>query len=202
MAVSISKRPTKPKRASGKGETRYRAQVRVPGHRHVSKTFSRKKAALDWGRKEEDRLRSIPPGNARQRTVQEAIDRYRDERLPKLRSKKGQERHLTWWERRIGDLKLGEVTPTHIADTIRLLEGPIDPENPNSRQRSPGTINRYHSTIGAVFKQAQKKWHWMPSNPAHQVLRHEEAKGRVRWLNDEEREALLKTCKASKWTGL
>ena len=192
MAVSITKRKT------SSNTTRYRAQVRVPGHHHVSKTFSRKKAARDWGRKEEDRLRSLAPGSAANRTVSEAIARYKNERLPHLKSKRVRAGHLDWWEDRIGGLKLFEVLPTHIADCIRLLEDHADDENP----RAPATINRYHSSIGAVFDQAHKKWHWMQSNPSRDVLRHEEARGRVRWLDDEEREVLLKSCRESNWDGL
>ena len=118
MAVSITKRKT------GSGAVRYRAQVRVPGHDHISKTFGRKKAAVERN------------------------------------------------------------------------------HEPDERSRSPATINRYHSSIGGVFVQAHKKWHWMSSNPAREVLRNEESKGRVRWLSDDERDALLDSCKASKWEGL
>lgn len=193
MAVSITKRRTADK------TLRYRAQVRVPGHKHVSKTFSRKKAADDWGRKEEDRLRALPPGSALNRTVSEAIARYRKERLPKLKSRRVQEGHIDWWEDQIGHLTLGQVSPAHIADAIQLLE---IPDKPDGKPRTPATINRYHSTIGAVFQSASKRWHWMPSNPARDVLRHQEAKGRARWLDDDERKALLESCKESRWDGL
>ena len=196
MAVSISKRKT------GSGETRYRAQVRVSGHRHVSKTFSRKKAARDWGREEEDRLNGLPPGAAKGRTVSEAMVRYRREKLPKLKSREVREQHLNWWQGQIGELKLWEIQPFHISDALARLPEPTDPEDIETATRSPSTINRYHSTLSAVFKLACKDWHWMPSNPARQVLRKEEPDGIVRWLSDEERLALLKSCKASKWPGL
>ena len=192
MAVSITKRQTKHK------VLRYRAQVRVPGHAHASKTFSRKRPALDWGRKEEDRLRALAPGSALRQTVKEAIDRYKKERVDSLKCGKARTSQLTWWEGHIGHLKLYEVLPTHIADCLRLLEE----TEPDGRLRSAATINRYHSSIGAVFNHAHKKWHWMPSNPSRDVLRHKESRGRVRWLNDDEREALLESCQESGWNGL
>lgn len=42
----------------------------------------------------------------------------------------------------------------------------------------------------------------MPSNPSRDVQRGEETKGRVRWLDDDERVALLEACKQSGWNGL
>ena len=192
MAVSITRRKTK------SGEKRYRAQVRVPGHRHVSRTFTLSKSAKAWGRKEEDRLRSLAPGSAINRNVTEAIDRYSKESLPELKSGVARKRHLEWWNRHIGHLQLFEVMPTHIADCIRLLYD----HRPEERPRGPATINRYHSAIGAVFNQAHKKWHWMQSNPARDVLRNEEARGRSRWLTNHEREALLESCEKSTWEGL
>jgi hypothetical protein len=77
----------------------------------VSKTFSRKKAAQDWGRKEEDRLRSLLPGSAIDRTVSEAIKRYAKDRLLQLRSSVVRKGHLDWWDDHIGHLK-------HIASEI------------------------------------------------------------------------------------
>lgn len=192
MAVSITKRQTKDK------AIRYRAQVRVPGHAHSSKTFSRKRAATDWGRKEEDRLRAMTPGSAQNRLVSEAIDRYKEERVSSLKCGKARSSQLDWWNGHLGCLKLFEVLPTHVADCLRLLEK----TEPDERPRSAATINRYHSSIGAVFNQAHKKWHWMPSNPSRDVLRGEESRGRVRWLNDDERGALLKSCQKSGWNGL
>jgi len=115
MAASITRQKTK------SGEKRYRAQVRVPGHRHVSRTFTLSKSAKAWGRKEEDRLRSLAPGSALDRTVSEAIERYISDSLPLLKSSVARKRHLQWWDSRIGRFKLFEVTPTHLADCIRLL---------------------------------------------------------------------------------
>ena len=192
MAVSITKRKTK------SGLVRFRAQVRVPGHGHESKTFSRKKAAKDWGRQEEDRLRGLAPGTAHDQTVSDAIARYKSETLPGLKSRRVRKAHLGWWDEQIGHLKLIHVAPVHVADSIRLLSI----HQPDEKPRSPATINRYHSSISAVFNQAHKKWHWMPSNPARDVLRGEESKGRVRWLDDDERVALLKSCQMSGWSGL
>ncbi len=173
MAVSITKRQTKGK------STRYRTQVRVSGHAHVSKTFSRKKAALDWGRKEEDRLRSLAPGSPVNKTVTEVIEQYKEKQLKTLKSAKTRETHLDWWDDRIGQLRVYEVLPAHVSDCLGVLEEP----DAEGNVRSPGTINRYHSSIGAVFKYAHKKLHWMPSNPSRDVQRGEESKGRVRWLD-------------------
>ena len=94
MAVSITRRKTK------SGENRYRPQVRGPEHRHVSRTFTLSKSAKAWGRKEEDRLRTLIPGSALSRKVTEAIERYAKYSLPQLKSRVARKRHLEWWDRR------------------------------------------------------------------------------------------------------
>ena len=108
MAVSITKRKTKSIRV------RYRAQVRVPGHAHSSKTFSQKNAALDWGRKEENRLRALAPGSPVSKTVGEVIEQYRKKKLKSLRSAAAREGYLDWWDDKIRHLRLFEVLPPYI----------------------------------------------------------------------------------------
>ena len=108
------------------------------------------------------------------KTISDVIEQYKKKQLKTLKSARTRETHLEWWDNRIGSLKLYEVLPAHVSVCLRGLEEPGE----NGNVRSPGTINRYHSSIGAVFN-AHKTLHWMPSNPSRDVQRGEESKGRV-----------------------
>jgi integrase len=73
-----------------------------------------------------------------------------------------------------------------------------------AERRSPGTINRYHVALSAVFTWAQRRRR-VPKdfeNPCRKVPRQREAAGVVRFLSDEERARLLTACQASRWPKL
>jgi len=47
-----------------------------------------------------------------------------------------------------------------------------------------------------------KDWQLLESNPVHMISKRKEARGRVRFLSDAERDALLSACEKSKWSAL
>jgi integrase len=53
-----------------------------------------------------------------------------------------------------------------------------------------------------VLEVARTRWHWISENPARRVARGQENPGIVRWLEDDERTALLEACKESGWPQL
>jgi integrase len=71
-------------------------------------------------------------------------------------------------------------------------------------EKTPATINRYMVAISAVFTWAieqrltPKAW----TNPCHGIRRLTESDGRVRFLDESERERLFSACKASKYPRL
>ncbi|NNE82412.1 MAG: site-specific integrase, partial [Alphaproteobacteria bacterium] len=69
---------------------------------------------------------------------------------------------------------------------------------PGGRTRSLGTVNRYLAAFSHVITVAMKEWGWIDHNLAHAVAKFKEAKGRTRYLSDEERSRLLAACKNSK----
>lgn len=194
MAVSITKR-----RLSN-GRVRYRAQVRLPGRKALSKTFSTKRAALDWGRKTEDKRRQL--GATCDYLVRDAIERYRAECWPRLKpsGRTTVARQLDWWDREIGSLALADLSPVIIADSLHKLSKTPDPRL--KRKRSGAVVNRYHSAISVVLTAAQKDWHWIEQNVSSFVRRRPESKGRNRFLSDDERDALLAACQVSHWPAL
>lgn len=52
-------------------------------------------------------------------------------------------------------------------------------------------MNRHLAALSALFKAARKELQWITKNPVTDVSRRNESKGRERFLNDEERGALL-----------
>jgi hypothetical protein len=65
-------------------------------------------------------------------------------------------------------------------------------ELPNRHPRSPATVNRYLAALSHLFTVARKGWHWVSHNPFDGVGKLNEGRGRVRFLSEEERTALLR----------
>lgn len=143
---------------------------------------------------------------ARRRTLGEAIDRYLEEELPKKRNGSTSRSNLPWWKKQLGHLKLADVTPAilveHRGKLARETFTRAKPESarttvkkgdlPNRRFRSAATVNRYLAALSHVFTVARKEWHWVSHNPFDGVGKLHESRGRVRFLSDEERTALLR----------
>ena len=59
-------------------------------------------------------------------------------------------------------------------------------------------LERYLSALSHAFTIAVKEWGWIEDNPLRKVCKPQLPRGRVRFLDDEERARLLEACKASK----
>jgi integrase len=143
---------------------------------------------------------------ARRRTLGEAIDRYLLEELPRKRNGSTHRSNLPYWRKHLGHLKLADITPAILVEyrgklsretftranpqssRTTLNEG----EEPRRFRRSPGTVNRYLAVLSHVFTVARKEWHWVSHNPFEGVAKLREGRGRVRFLSEEERTALLR----------
>jgi integrase len=171
--------------------------VRVFGHPERNETFARKTDAKRWAEQIESDLRRgryVPTTEAMRRTVASMIDRYLEETLPfkaRNRDRKGVERSLKWWKEQIGDYALANVTAATITEhKLKLLRG----KTKRGKDRSPATVNRYLAALGGCFKTAVREWGWLESSPMPNVSKLEEPRGRVRFLSDDERTALLTAC--------
>lgn len=190
----------------GTGEaTKYRVQIRKRGFLAQSKTFTTEVAAEKWRKDMLETMKSGKPGEiaATQHTVSELIERY----ISKTNPPSAKIAHLEWWESEIGFMMLGAVTPQVIGDLLDDLAGSNvvlggTVIRKSDKQRSPATVNRYHSSISSVFKYAtHRKVSWMQDNPAH-FSQMKEANGVERFLDNDERIDLLAECKKSTWDGL
>ena len=192
-----------------RGKTVYQVQVRIVGYPSRTATFPTRRLAERWETKIKAQMiegRHFRDVEARRRTLADAIDRYTEEELPKKRADTMHRYCLPWWRARLGHLKMADITPVAIVDArsqlarepyTRARQGAkrtlLKPgEKPAEYKRSNSTVNRYLEVLSHVFTIARREWHWISSNPMEGVSKLHEGPGRVRYLSEEERAALLR----------
>ncbi len=195
------------KRTDAQGIVSYRVKVRLKGHPTQTATFDRLTDAKRWGTQTEAAIREgrhFKHAEAKKRTLADAIARYRRDMLPRLKDAAGRDRLLRWWESEAGALFLADMTPAKIGEYRDTLKAtPIKPRGkkpkPDAPERflSDARVNRYLSALSPVFTACVNEWGWMDANPCERVTRGAESRGRVRYLSDDERAALLQACEQS-----
>lgn len=186
------------KRIADDGKVSYRAKVRIKGFPVQTSTFERKTDANKWAQDTESAIRNnrhFKTSEAKRHTLGELIERYIRDVLPtKPKSKEKQTAQLGWWKSEIGSYALADVTPSLIAQyRDKLINGITH----HGKRRSPATVNRYMAALSVAFTAAVKEWGWIESNPLLKVTKPKESRGRVRFLSEDEHQALLKACKES-----
>jgi len=180
-------------RTNSKGEKSYRAKVRLKGFPTQSATFKRKTDANRWISSTESAIREgrhFKTSQAKTKTLNDAIERYEKEIFPrKPKSVKKQKGQLDWWAKQLGSFTLADVTPSIISEyRTKLLQGD------NGKPRSGATANRYMAILSHLMTIAVKEWEWLPENPCSKISKLPESRGIVRFLSDDERSRLLKSC--------
>lgn len=174
------------------GQVRYKARVRITGYPVVNKTFPRKTDAHAWAAQVEKQIEDgtyFDHQERKRNTVSVLVDRYLDTVLPdkKPSTQRDQVRQLAWWKREIGDTTLDRLRPALIAEKRDKL----------AKDRSGSTVNRYLAALSHVCTVASSEWHLLEDNPVRKVRKRPEPRGRVRFLDDKERAALLEHTDAS-----
>jgi integrase len=191
-------------RKNGAGKIVFDAEVKHRGFPTRYKTFSRLTDARIWIQDTESTIRSgryIPSVEAQRHTVAAAIERYIAEELPRkhLRSELDHKRQLEWFKKEIGGRALSEISPAVINELRgKFLRG----TNRHGQIRRPQSWNRCLSALSCVFQACAFEWEWLEYNPARRVSREKEARGRTRFLSDDERERLLSACTQSRSVNL
>jgi integrase len=190
-------------RISDIGKTSYRVQVRLKGFPTQTATFERKTDAKKWAQATEAAIREgrhFKTTEAKKHTLAELIDRYIKDVLPlKPKSLNKQRAQLLWWRKQIGSFSLAELTPSLIAEQRDLLLSQI---TNRGGKRTPATTNRYLAALSHTFTIGLKEWGWLERNPMQKITKPKEPRGRIRFLSNEERSALLEACKNSTYAGL
>ncbi|BCR03068.1 integrase [Desulfuromonas versatilis] len=191
MAV-IQERKTKD------GKIKYRVLVRMKGCPPQSATFTRKTDAKKWAQDTESAIRDgrhFKTAEAKKHTLGELIDRYLRDVLPHKSSIMSKQKvQYEWWKEQLGYSLLSDLTPALVTEyRDKLLRTPT----PTGDQRSPATVNRYMAALSHALNVAVKEWGWIEDSPMRKISKLRESKGVVRYLDDDERERLLKACQKS-----
>ncbi len=187
------------KRTAEDGKISYRVRIRLRGYPLESATFPNISLAKKWAQSTEAAMREgrhFKNSEAKKHTLADMIDRYIHDVLPnKPKSERKQSAQLKWWKDRIGKYLLSDITPSLIVEHRDNLARGI---TRHGEQRSPSTVVRYLAALSHAFTTAVKEWGWLDDSPMRKVSKPKEPRGRVRFLDEEERKRLLTACKESK----
>ncbi len=190
------------KRTDASGEISYRVKVRLKGYPVQSATFKRVTDAKKWAVHTEASIREgrhFKYAEAKKHTVGEMVDRYVEKIIPsKSKSGKDYKRHLQYWKKELGHVLLSDFTPALIVEKRDELACGMT----NRGQRTPSTVNRYLAALSHACTIAVKEWGWMEDSPMRKVSKLKEPRGRVRFLSDSERAALLVASKSTPYKHL
>lgn len=186
------------KRKDKNGKDVYDVRIRLKGNRIECASFRRKTDAEKWIQDTESAIRDgrhFKTSEAKKHTLGQLIDRYLKDVLPtKKKCEQRQGAQLNWWKKQIGHYLLSDVTPALIVEQRDVLLKGI---TKRGRQRTPATTVRYLAALSHAFTIAIKEWGWIEDSPIRKVTKPKEARGRVRFLDDDERSRLLIACKDS-----
>ena len=140
-------------------------------------------------------LQDFKTAEAKKHTLADLVDRYiRDVIHTKAKhAHKPQTAQLNRCKSEIGDYPLADVTLALIVEVRDKLLN----EKTIRGKRSPATVVRYMVALSHAFTIAINEWGWLEDSPMRKVKKPKEPRGRVRFLDDDERTRLLQACKES-----
>lgn len=181
------------------GKTHFRVQIRLKGHPTTTATFDRKTDAKLWAQQTESAMRDgrhFKTSESKKHSVAHLVDRYIENIIPtKPKNAAACTAQLLWWKQRLGHCLLSDLSPSLIAEHRDFL---LQGTTPQGKKRSPSTVVRYLAALSHALTIATKEWGWLGDSPMKRVTKPREPRGRVRFLSDVERAALLKACQESK----
>lgn len=190
-------------RQTADGSTSYRVKVRLKGFPVQSATFDRKTDATNWAKQTEVAIkegRYFKTAEAKKHTFTELTDRYLKD-LQKRNPKRYDDvaNMLSWWKEQIGAYFLADISKPLIIEQRDLL---LNTAGRNVEKRSNSTVNRYMTALSHAFTMAINEWEWMQEHPMKAISKLPEPRGRIRYLDDNERKRLLSACQESGHTKL
>lgn len=192
--ASIEKRLTKA------GKTTYRVLVRRKGYKPESATFDRLTDAKAWAQNTESAMmerRHFKGREARKHTVGDLIDRYL-EKIEKSKRIKDVGPMLSWWKSEIGYVVLADLTKATITEKLEKLAARKRVlKDGTERPLSPARVNRHAAALSHAFTVAVNEWEWLENHPMGKIKPMREPRGRVRYLDESERQRLLAACQTS-----
>jgi integrase len=182
------------------GSTRWQAFIRRGGI--AKKRTCRTRAAAErWATTTEAAIfdgKELPSVDAERRTVAQAIDAYLGAGvLGGLWTEGLRRAQLEWWRGRRGSERLRELSRARIRLELAALEAG---ETPTGRSAAPATRRRYLAALRAFLSWCIDS-ELVDRNAAAGAARKGrdvEPTGRVRYLTDTERQALLEACDSNR----
>lgn len=177
------------------GKVTYRVRVRMKGYPIQTASFDRLTDARRWGQQTETAIREgryFKTREAQRHTLAELIDRYLVDVLPQKRDTRNPARYLAWWRKQLGVYALSDLTPPLVAE----YRDKLGAGHPGDAPRSPATVVRYLAALSHCLSVAVKEYQWLDDSPMRKVAKPAEPRGRVRFLSEQERAALLSACEA------
>jgi integrase len=183
-------------RLDSTGQKKYRVKIKIKGSPGQSATFRRKTDAKRWAQQTEAAIRErrhFKHLEATKHTGKQMLNRYIEQVLPTKGSHRpNQKIQLEWWKSKLGDYLLADITPALI---VQCRDELLGQETRLKRKRAPATVNRYLAALSHCFTIAINEWGWMEDSPMRKVRKCKEPRGRVRFLSEDERKALLEACR-------
>jgi site-specific recombinase XerD len=99
-----------------------------------------------------------------------------------------QKNQLRYWDKRLGYLPLTQITPSLINEEKVVLF---------DQGKKSSTVRRYLVLLNHILNVCTNEWQLLDKNPASQVKKPADAKGRTRFLSQKEIATLLEACKTS-----
>jgi integrase len=185
-------------RTAKDGTARYTAEVRLKGYPAQTATFKRLTDAKKWVQDTESAIREgrhFKTAEAKKHTFADLANRYIKEILPtKPKQARQQKQQLEWWKDKMGSYLLSDITASMVGQyRDELANG----ATPRGEHRNPATVVRYLAALSHAFNVAVNEWEWLEDSPMRKVKKPTESRGRVRFLDDDDRARLLQACKES-----
>lgn len=152
----------------------WRAEVVRNGVRK-SATRETKAAAQAWAMEAEAELLAMKRGEMPRKTVEQALQRYKEEVSPKKRGERWEALRLDSYMREPWAQRwLTELQP---ADIARWREKRL-------KEVTPGSVQRDFNLLKSVFSVARKEWQWLDKDPMDDVAspgNNKERSRRIQW---------------------
>ena len=183
------------KRLTVEGKPYYTARIRLKGYPQQIASFSKITDAKKWVQDTESAIREgrhFKTAEAKRHTLGDLIDRYIKDVLPKKpKQAPVQLMQLERWKAELGCYALADITPALIVECRDKL---LNETTRRGTQRGPATVVRYMAALSHAFTIAINEWQWLEISPMSKVKKPTEPRGRVRFLDDEERDRFLIAC--------
>jgi len=179
------------RRKTRDGQDRWRVRIRRRGITETA-SFASRSEADEWAGEVERAIERglwSEGGQSGGFTLGWILDRYLVSRQPNRDTR----RQLEWWRRHLGAEASASISRRRILGLRRTL---TSERTLSGRGRSPATVNRYVAALSGLFSWALKS-DYLAVHPMKGIEPLAEGSTRLRFLNDDERESLVRACRES-----